>query len=685
MRRSYHLLKAREVEKLLRVGDSVIIQAPRFYGKSILARQLASDFTTRKEKRCIELSSRSLLPSRELDFEALWTSVKRQTGISANIAVSDKISFESAVYKAVVKSRVPLLFTVCGARSGNESNHAKMVSIFDILLSQVSVNMPGRLCVILEDDGSLGREHDGHILPSASAFFHEVRLLPLRTEDIASFIGYTCSVDDDAVADRLADWIGARTGGHPGLIAELLEALPNKDQSQDGHDDTQRLELALSTSPILEALSRALEEDPDGFSQTALEYREPRYPEAHSPRIQVLRQLGILQQASPSTRVCLCRGAITSLIEDLARARSVAVRRVGPLITDAGPRIFVGEQIIPSDDDLVVLHLSDLHVGSEYRHLLRSRGAGANIEQRSLGDLLEEDLKDLKLSNRIDAIVLSGDVVGNATKFDQFLRAREVIQEVLLKTGVSIERLLVIPGNHDVDWMPNELSNLEPGRQISWDNYKSFLELLGKLDGQDVTFLGLTSRSGKVRLRIVGLDSNYIEGPGTSGIGYVSPDSFRLAEERIAADERSGDYGIVRTWLAVHHHLLPVTATSLEAARARKVSVMGNASLVQTYASRWNVELVLHGHEHQPAVTVARRWPADAGPGFSPLTVLAAGSVGAKVEFLGPFARNQYFVAYRRAQDIIVRSRCMGDTGIRFVTHNDICLPQPVSNQNYVS
>jgi leucyl aminopeptidase (aminopeptidase T) len=410
----------------------------------------------------------------------------------------------------------------------------------------------------------------------------------------------------------------------------------------------------------------------------AVRKAEPRYPEARSPRIDVLTQLGILQRASPSTRICLCKGAITSLVEGVARQQASASHRIGTLVSDMGPRIFVAEELHPDDDDLVVIHLSDLHIGSEYRHLLRSKTATKNLEQRSLGELPQEDLRSLSLERRVDAIVLSGDVVSDAAKWDQFLRAREVIQEMLEKINVPIERLLVIPGNHDVDWAPNELSNVESGRPVSFENYRAFIELLGKRENQDVAFLSLVSRAGRVRLRIVGLDSNHVEGPNAGGIGYVSGSSFETAERMLAGDDaESKRYRQVCTWLTVHHHLLPVTAAPLDAARARKVSVMGNAALVQSYATRWGVELVLHGHEHQPAITVARRWPIDAGITFSPLTVLAAGSIGAKVEFLGPFARNQYFLIYRRPQDIIVRSRCMGDAGIRFVTHNDIFLPQP--------
>jgi len=43
----------------------------------------------------------------------------------------------------------------------------------------------------------------------------------------------------------------------------------------------------------------------------------------------------------------------------------------------------------------------------------------------------------------------------------------------------------------------------------------------------------------------------------------------------------------------------------------KKVSVMANADEILNYANQWGVEMVLHGHEHQPTVTAVRRWPVD--------------------------------------------------------------------------
>jgi hypothetical protein len=130
------------------------------------------------------------------------------------------------------------------------------------------------------------------------------------------------------------------------------------------------------------------------------------------------------------------------------------------------------------------------------------------------------------------------------------------------------------------------------------------------------------------------------------------------------------------TWIAVHHHIFPACSLSLLDAERRKVSVMANASEVIDFANQMGIEVVLHGHEHQPSVTVARRWPIDDGNVFAPVVSVGAGSFGVCRDHLGPFARNQYFVLHRRTKDIVIRSRCQGAGGVKFVAHSDLQIPR---------
>lgn len=171
------------------------------------------------------------------------------------------------------------------------------------------------------------------------------------------------------------------------------------------------------------------------------------------------------------------------------------------------------------------------------------------------------------------------------------------------------------------------------------------------------------------------MDSNYVEGQETSGIGFVSRESLEEADKLLLRYEEDDDKEAVAIWLIVHHHIFPITSIDLGDARQSRVSVMANAAEVFAKARRWRVEMILHGHEHQPALTLAQRWQGAWGEmDLRGVAVLGAGSCGANRERLGPIARNQYYVIIRRPSDFVIRSRIMGEQGVQFVPHNDFVL-----------
>jgi hypothetical protein len=130
--------------------------------------------------------------------------------------------------------------------------------------------------------------------------------------------------------------------------------------------------------------------------------------------------------------------------------------------------------------------------------------------------------------------------------------------------------------------------------------------------------------------------------------------------------------------------VFPATAARLDQAQTRAVSVMGNTSELQEYAAQWQVEAILHGHEHQPSVTVSRRWPVTHGDHFTPLTVLGAGSFSVNPALLGPLLKNHYYVLYRRKDQLVIRSRQTGDSLLKFVPHNDVVF-DPAQPFNFTS
>jgi len=369
----------------------------------------------------------------------------------------------------------------------------------------------------------------------------------------------------------------------------------------------------------------------------------------------------------------------TRVITELVRKLNDLVaegRPLGTLVSELGPRIYDGrsESLLAEDDDIVVLHISDMHLGPSYPFRL-PHGVLSRQEtgKKSLAQMLAADLEDLKLVGRIDSLVISGDFTETA-RLDQFNRAREVLQEILDKIGLDLSRVVVTAGNHDLDWTPGALNQTEPMSGVSRETYETFRELLRFEGGALVDVHSFPSLTGKTLLRVLSLDSNFVEGPKAAGIGYISEDAFYEADRLLKLQDTS-KFETFRTWIVLHHHVFPATSLTIEEVQRPKLTVLANSSDLLAFAGQIGAEVILHGHEHQPSVTVARRWPADTGLDFQPIIGVGAGSISAPRSDLGPFSRHQYFILFRKSDHIVIRSRAMGDTGLAFGPHRDLIIP----------
>ncbi len=88
-----------------------------------------------------------------------------------------------------------------------------------------------------------------------------------------------------------------------------------------------------------------------------------------------------------------------------------------------------------------ILHLSDLHVS-------------ADTDPLSLFEPLAADLRDAREGpgvDRLDYLVISGDITNRAAP-QEFEKAREFVSALIQEFGLTAERCILVPGNHDLDW-----------------------------------------------------------------------------------------------------------------------------------------------------------------------------------------------------------------------------------------
>ncbi|HEU4410857.1 MAG TPA: metallophosphoesterase [Polyangiaceae bacterium] len=128
------------------------------------------------------------------------------------------------------------------------------------------------------------------------------------------------------------------------------------------------------------------------------------------------------------------------------RVKSVTEAKVS--LNDAGK----GERL---SEPIRILHLSDLHVGgdADVASLLQPLGADLRDDEEGLG------------TERLDYLVVSGDLTNRASP-EEFERAREFVSALIREFGLTAERCIVVPGNHDLNWDEEGVYAWKKRRQV---------------------------------------------------------------------------------------------------------------------------------------------------------------------------------------------------------------------------
>ncbi len=94
------------------------------------------------------------------------------------------------------------------------------------------------------------------------------------------------------------------------------------------------------------------------------------------------------------------------------------------------------------DHRIHILHLSDLHLENEGQaQLYRAQ--------------LETDLIQEMKIKRLEYLVISGDIVNHATE-DEYKVAFEMLDGLVKHFGLNTDRIVIVPGNHDLNWDDSE-------------------------------------------------------------------------------------------------------------------------------------------------------------------------------------------------------------------------------------
>lgn len=251
---------------------------------------------------------------------------------------------------------------------------------------------------------------------------------------------------------------------------------------------------------------------------------------------------------------------------------------------------------------VTLLHLSDPQFGPYHREA--EGGTPADREQQGLRAQMLEDLAGIEHEGepvRPDLVVVTGDLTEHARPSQ--MRAFEDFAVGLLEgLGLARERLVIVPGNHDVSWAGCEayFKQCEADEREAvapyWPKWRAYAELFGRLyGGPDARF---EFREGTpyslfeyedLRTVVAGLNSTMLE-THRDGEHFGQLGAHQLAwfEEQLRPYEARG-------WLriaAVHHNVMGGAGPDENLRDAKDLELRLGGLL----------NLVVHGHTHDGAL-----------------------------------------------------------------------------------
>ena len=312
------------------------------------------------------------------------------------------------------------------------------------------------------------------------------------------------------------------------------------------------------------------------------------------------------------------------------------------------------DRVASSRPPVVILHISDLHFGPHCR-FRGFESAGLTELARRLAVSVKDALREHHIPEAVALVAVTGDIVESGEE-EQYRDALAFFTSLRDALTLASERVLFVPGNHDVSWSFCELANAErKTRRISGDDFEGHLYQLKFTPYRDflTTFYG-----GPVdELRCVeALDAGH-----TQACIYTYNDLFISVAaldscERETHELHGGQLGkrqaqaLMDYWqlnpksylriVAIHHNPVADLPKNIAAWADKLTCTHDNGRLpiehfladATGFAGRERLEritrdrqisVVLHGHVHAAGLSM---WAH--GDGFDHTLVSAAGSWG---------------------------------------------------------
>jgi 3',5'-cyclic AMP phosphodiesterase CpdA len=250
-----------------------------------------------------------------------------------------------------------------------------------------------------------------------------------------------------------------------------------------------------------------------------------------------------------------------------------------------------------------ILHLTDLHyaVGPvRSQHIWRlenEEGAGF-----TLATAISGALQSLGTVNDIGVLIVTGDLTFTGAQ-DEFKAASASLQKLMGVLNLGREHVVIIPGNHDIQWSTQERYADEPqvdtASAEAEKNYRSFYVDFYRHEPHRNLCMGrryVFSHGATVDICALN-SSSLIQGKDfLAGMGRVQEAGF---SDVINTLGWKAPPGLVLRMLALHHHLVPTENLEAASGYYKGFGLAIDAPRVQRKAREHGVQLALHGHKHR--------------------------------------------------------------------------------------
>lgn len=317
-----------------------------------------------------------------------------------------------------------------------------------------------------------------------------------------------------------------------------------------------------------------------------------------------------------------------------------------------------------------ILHLSDLHFGPNhgYRNPL---SAGNPTSKSQLIEDLVEDIQawNPEVLNKIGLVLITGDLTWNANphEFSNAARFTEQLQE---EFGLSNCHIVVVPGNHDIEWLDNE-GNIDINANLNYSNF--YKTIYGTLPMETMLKINQFKLDGK-NVCIIAINSCRLESKENAGYGYVGYDQLKKIKEYLERNKNNIDYSIA----LLHHHVLPVNHMEEYDPKSKRISMLLDAEATISTLVASGVNAILHGHQHQPYYSVLRRIIPDYIQNGNKIyldksiNIIGGGSIGVRQDKVNAIGRNTYNILEFKDNELMVHTRISSGSGAGFYSDTSV-------------